>query len=114
MAIIKQYHKDTDTTYVYESESYWDKEKQQPRSRRKLIGKIDPVTGEVVPTGRKGRQKNPDSEMNYKTLYEQLKKKESMKDETIRQLKEQVAILTAEKRQLEKTLSKIRELIMIQ
>ena len=27
------------TTYVYESESYWDKEKKQPRSRRKLIGK---------------------------------------------------------------------------
>ena len=24
MAIVKQYHKDTDTTYVYESVSYWD------------------------------------------------------------------------------------------
>ena len=29
MAIIKQYHKDTDTTYVYESISYWDEEKKQ-------------------------------------------------------------------------------------
>ena len=27
MAIIRQYHKDTDTTYVYESISYWDAEK---------------------------------------------------------------------------------------
>lgn len=27
MSIIKQYHKDTGITYVYESESYWDKEK---------------------------------------------------------------------------------------
>ena len=24
MALIRQYHKDTDTTYVYESISYWD------------------------------------------------------------------------------------------
>ena len=31
MAIIKQYHRDTDTTYVYESTSYWDAEKGQSR-----------------------------------------------------------------------------------
>lgn len=56
MAIIKQYHKDTDTTYVYESLSYWDKDKQQSRSKRKLLGKIDPETGEIVPTGKRGRK----------------------------------------------------------
>lgn len=50
MAIIKQTNKKTGITYVIDSESYWDKEKQQPRSRRKIIGKIDPITGEVVPT----------------------------------------------------------------
>ena len=44
MAIVKQYHKDTNTTYVYESESYWDAEKGQSRSRRRVIGKIDPET----------------------------------------------------------------------
>ncbi len=37
MTIIKQYHKDTDTTYVYESISYWDAEKRQ--SRRKQTDK---------------------------------------------------------------------------
>ena len=57
MAIVKQYHKDTDTTYVYESESYWDPEKKQSRSRRKVIGKIDPSTGEIIPTGKRGRKK---------------------------------------------------------
>lgn len=57
MAIIKQYHQDTNTTYVYESESYWDEEKKQPRSHRKCIGKIDPDTGEIVPTGKRGRKK---------------------------------------------------------
>ena len=37
------------TIYVYESESYWDSGKKQPRSRRKLIGHEDPETGMVVP-----------------------------------------------------------------
>lgn len=42
------------TTYVYESLSYWDPELKQPRAHRTLIGKVDPETGEVVPTGKKG------------------------------------------------------------
>ena len=54
MSIIKQYHKDTNTTYVYESTSYWVPELGQPRSKRKLIGKIDPKTGEMIPTGKRG------------------------------------------------------------
>lgn len=62
MAIIQQYHKDTDTTYVYESESYWVPELGQSRSRRKCIGKIDPATGEIVPCGKRGpKKKAPES-----------------------------------------------------
>lgn len=57
MAIIKQYHADTDTTYVYESTSYWDSEKKQSRSKRKLLGKLDPQTGDIIPTGTRGRKK---------------------------------------------------------
>jgi len=37
-------------TYVYESSGYWDKEKQQARNNRKCIGKLDPVTGKLVPS----------------------------------------------------------------
>jgi hypothetical protein len=36
--------------YVYESVGYWDKEKKQARNRRKCIGKLDPVTGEIIPS----------------------------------------------------------------
>lgn len=49
-AIVYQTNKKTGITYVYESVSHWDKEKKQSRSRRKLIGKIDPQTKQVVPT----------------------------------------------------------------
>lgn len=61
MAIVKQYHKDTNTTYVYESKSYWDAEKGQSRSKRRVIGKIDPDTGEIIPTGKRGRAKKATS-----------------------------------------------------
>ena len=50
MGIIYQKDKKTGTTYVYDNEAYWDSEKQQSRARRKLIGKLDPETGQVVPT----------------------------------------------------------------
>lgn len=52
MSIVKMHNKKTGVTYVYESTSYWDKEKKQPRNHRKLIGKLDPVTGEIVPTNK--------------------------------------------------------------
>lgn len=63
MAIIKQLDKRSGITYVYESTSYWDREKKQPRSKRTLVGRLDPDTGEVVPTDGRGKrrtQKNLD------------------------------------------------------
>jgi transposase len=44
-------------TYVYTVDSYWDKEKQQSRSKRTLIGKLDPVTGEIIPTDGRGKKR---------------------------------------------------------
>lgn len=54
-AIIKQYDKRIGVTYAYESISYWDKDKQQSRSRRRLMGIVDPLTGEIKPTSKKKR-----------------------------------------------------------
>lgn len=50
MASIYQKNEQAKITYVYENEAYWDKEKQQSRSWQKLIGKLDPITKEIVPT----------------------------------------------------------------
>ena len=66
MSLVKLKDKRTGTTYVYESESYWDKEKKQPRARRKLIGKLDEETGEIVPTGKSGRKKSVQKETEEK------------------------------------------------
>lgn len=114
MAIIKQYHKDTDTTYVYESTSYWDAEKGQSRSKRKVIGKIDPVTGEIVPTGKRGRKKKtPETDRNedlvkMTSLYEQAKAEAAeLKMENTR-LTGEVSSLTKRNAKLLSALQKIQ------
>ena len=60
MALVRQLDKRTGITYVYESTSYWDKEKKQPRSHRRLIGRLDPETGDIVPTDGRGRHRRKD------------------------------------------------------
>jgi transposase len=52
MPIVYAKNKKNGITYVYESENYWDKEKQQSRSRRTCVGKLDPVTGALIPSKR--------------------------------------------------------------
>lgn len=59
MAIVKQYDKRSGITYAYEATYYWDKEKQQSRCKRKLIGRVDKETGEIVPTDGRCRKDKP-------------------------------------------------------
>ena len=123
------------TTYVYDSVSYWDKEKQQPRSKRKLIGKIDPVTGEIVPTGgRRGRKPKNDAPepsgltenvtedahspqipvleqedpADYKQLYEASRRSLLEKDAAIARMEATISRLTREKEEL---VSKLEQLV---
>lgn len=60
MGIIYQKNKKTGITYVYDNQPYWDKEKQQSRAKRTLIGKLDPETGEIAPTRPYKKDKAPE------------------------------------------------------
>lgn len=109
MSIIRQTDKRTGVTYVYESESYWDKEKQQPRSRRTLIGKVDAETGEVVPTGKSGRKKTRAEEPAHsevKPLDEHIEMLKQ-KDAIIKELKAENAQLKREKNEILSALQNI-------
>ena len=57
VAIVYQTDKRSGITYAYESISLWDKEKQQSRVKRRLIGRVDKITGEIVPTDGRNRKK---------------------------------------------------------
>lgn len=119
-SIIKKLNKQTGITYVYESESYWDKEKKQPRSKRKLIGKIDEQTGEIVPTGgRKGRKikeltQIPETactdESTLKALCMEQAEELRRNEEEISALKKQIMELTLSASEYKRRLLKIEEL----
>lgn len=48
MSISRSFNKNTGVTYVYDVyENYWDKEKKKYVQKRRLIGKIDPETGQI-------------------------------------------------------------------
>ena len=123
-SIIKKLDKQSGVTYVYESESYWDKEKKQPRSKRKLIGKIDEQTGEIVPTGgRKGRKRNELTQIPQaactdtnalNALCAEQAKELCRKEEEISALKKQVMELTLSVNEYKRRLSKIEELSRLQ
>lgn len=93
MAIIYQHDKRSGITYAYESRSYWDKEKKQSRAKRTLIGRVDPDSGEIVPTDgrcKKGKAtKVKDDHKDYKALYEKLQKKCMAQETLIAALKKQ-------------------------
>ena len=121
-SIIKKFNKQTGVTYVYESESYWDKEKKQPRSRRKLIGKIDEKTGEIVQTGGRGSRKSRDLtdipenlsfDRNLEALCMEQAKQIRRNEAEITVLKKQVMELTLSVGEYKRRLSKIEELSRI-
>lgn len=118
-SIIKKLNKQTGVTYVYESESYWDKEKKQPRSKRKLIGRIDEETGEIVPTGGRGKTKKREAadvsqmvsdDEALKALCLEQEKLLQQKDEEISALKKQVMEFTLTVNEYKRRLSKIEKL----
>ena len=94
MAIIKQFDKRSGITYVYDSKSYYDKEKKCSRAKRTLIGKLDPETGEIIPTdGRnKGAKSKPDSNVPEVNKDKRI---QELEDEN-RQLKLQITALKKE------------------
>lgn len=93
MAIIKQFDKRTGITYVYDSKSYYDKEKKCSRAKRTLIGKIDPDSGDMIPTD--GRNKGAKSKPSSYSEIDKDKRIQELEDEN-RQLHLQISALKKE------------------
>ena len=117
MAIVKVHNKARNVTYVYESVSYWDKELRQPRSHRKLIGRIDPATGDIVPTGKRGRSDAAaviplHSDTDYRALYEQALAAIAQKDTLIAELRSQLAAVENDNRYCRRSIKKACDILM--
>lgn len=59
--VVYQKNKRTGLTYAYESISHWDRDKKQSRARRRCIGRVDPATGDIVPTRPRKAKEEPAS-----------------------------------------------------
>ena len=115
MAIVKVHNKSRNITYVYESVSYWDKELKQPRSHRKLIGRIDPATGDVVPTGSRTKADTATpihSDTDHKALYEQALATIAQKDALIAELRSQLSTAENEIRSCRHSMKKACDILM--
>lgn len=109
-SIVYQINKKTGAKYAFESISYWDKDLKQPRSKRKYLGKVDPETGEIIPS-RKRSSKTPEEsapemmdELNK--LYEEIKERDQM----IEKLRHDLDDMTGKYEALLEVVGKIRVL----
>ena len=56
MSCIVKYTRKNGITVAYESIAKWDPQKKQSRPIRKYLGRVDPITGEIIPSsGKRGR-----------------------------------------------------------
>ena len=56
MACIVKSRRPNGVVYAYRSVSVWDPQKKMSIPKRQLIGRIDPSSGEIVPTGKRGKR----------------------------------------------------------
>jgi transposase len=77
--IVYQPNKKSGVIYAYANEAFWDAEKKQSRARRKLLGKVDPVTGEIIPTRGRGARSD---KINLHKDYENVNADDELKTTT--------------------------------
>lgn len=99
MGIVYQKDSRTGITYVYESKAVWNKELKQSRAKRRLIGKLDPETGEIVPTDGRGRKRSP--------YYDPAKDERPNVPRTIKECRERIIELEEENRNLKERIKQL-------
>jgi hypothetical protein len=97
MSIVRYTNKKTGTVTLYESTSHYDPETKQSRPIRKYLGKLDPETGELIPSKkRKKKEEQPPSGSSDLKLRNALQEKTRdcmEKERRIRELEEELVKL---------------------
>ena len=115
MSRVYQYDNRVDVTYVYDIEEAFDDKTGTTRPKRKLIGKIDPKTKELVPTGKRGRpaktgRSSPDTKKEEARNKEEQAKARFL--EALQKKDEAIAALKSENRQLKAAMNKLEKTIL--
>jgi len=104
MSIVYQTDKRSGITYAYESKAYWDKEKKQSRSKRTLIGRVNPETGEITKTDGRCLKNSPYQTVKLTEQDEILNRLKGMK---VSELRREILRLEIENKELKKKLEKV-------
>ena len=107
-------------TYAYEQTSSYDSERKQSRPVRKYLGRVDPETGEIIPTtGKRGRppkkpaESRPESqEPDYKALFEEKCMEVESIQKELTKVKETNEQLSLQTRELKQVIVSIRDQIV--
>ena len=109
-SVVYQIDKKTGAKYAFESISYWDKDKKQPRSKRKYLGKVDPETGSIIPS--RGRSVHSgEATVQEKDTLPALHKEIEVRGRKIKKLSQDLDELTAKYDELLLTVKKIRSML---
>lgn len=117
MSIVK-YKNQSGVIYAYDQTSSYNPEKKQSRPVRKYLGRVDPETGEIIPTkGKRGRppkqpgsSTGPGEKPDYKTLYNQKCIELDKTTKALDKANEQINQLLQKTDRMEKALFDIRSL----
>lgn len=97
MSIVRYTNKKTGVVTLYESTSHYDPETKQSRPIRKYLGKLDPETGELIPSTKRKKKEpvtvvTPSADDQMLALQEKIRECEQ-KDQRIRELEAEIARL---------------------
>ena len=115
MSRVYQYDNRVNVTYVYDVEEVYNEQTGKTQSKRKLIGKLDPETKQLVPTGKRGRPTKTDCPSADTKKEEKRNKEELAKArflETLQKKDEAITALKSENRQLKAAINKLEKTIL--
>ena len=113
MSIVK-YKNQSGVTYAYEATSQYDPSTKQSRPKRKYLGRVDPETGEIVPTtGKRGRPRknqataSSENNTNISPEHEELVRNLSKAEAQIAELRSENQKLVNENHRLKAFISEV-------
>ena len=112
--IVYQTNKKTGKTYAYSQEAYRDPETKKPRSRKTYLGRVDPITKEIIgkaPGNKRNRTRLAEDPGKDAGLPDEVREAIEKQKATIISLREKNEQLAKEKKELEKALQSIRAII---
>jgi len=98
--------------YAYSSESHWNKEKKQSRSKRTYLGRVNPETGEIMKGRQNGKnykpnRKNLDAAPDQSEVIQQLQQTLSERNVEILAMKQDIQALQSQVRRMSSAFQKI-------